>query len=45
MQGPRPAFEWIVRPAAAVSPALAEAARIAGLSERATRLLAGRGVR
>ena len=44
MQGPRPAFEWIVRPAATVSPELAEAARIAGLSERATRLLAGRGV-
>ena len=44
MQGPRPAFEWIVRPAAPVSPALAEAARVAGLSERATRLLAGRGV-
>ena len=44
MQGLRPAFEWIVRPAAPVSPALAEAATVAGLSERATRLLAGRGI-
>ena len=40
----RPAFQWILRPAAVVSPELAEAARVAGLSERATRLLAGRGV-
>lgn len=44
MQGLRPAFEWILRPPPPVSPALAEAARTAGLSERATRLLAGRGV-
>jgi single-stranded-DNA-specific exonuclease len=44
MQGLRPAFEWIVRPPAPVSPALAEAATVAGLSERATRLLAGRGI-
>ncbi len=44
MQGLRPAFEWIIRPAAPVSPALAEAATVAGLSERATRLLAGRGI-
>ncbi|HXR26891.1 MAG TPA: DHH family phosphoesterase, partial [Candidatus Baltobacteraceae bacterium] len=44
MHGPRPAFEWTVRPAGPVSPALAEAARAAGLSQRATRLLAGRGI-
>lgn len=44
MQDLRPAFEWTIRPVAPVPPALAEAAHAAGLSERATRLLAGRGV-
>ncbi|HXX60498.1 MAG TPA: single-stranded-DNA-specific exonuclease RecJ [Candidatus Sulfotelmatobacter sp.] len=44
MHGTRPAYDWIVRPASPVSAALAEAAHVAGISERAARLLAGRGV-
>ncbi len=44
MDGLQPIFDWLVAPPPAVSPALAAAARAAGLSDRTTRLLAGRGV-
>ncbi len=44
MQDLRPTRRWLLEPSAVVSPELADAARALGLSERATRLLAGRGV-
>jgi single-stranded-DNA-specific exonuclease len=44
MDGLQPTFDWVLAPPQEVTPALAEAARTAGLSDRATRLLAGRGV-
>ena len=44
MDGLQPTFDWVLAPPPAVSPALAAAARAAGLSDRTTRLLTGRGV-